>query len=100
MHSKRAIAVAVLAFLAEQIAPSLAENRIPAGGAFMNSCTSDPYYDPKSLYSQTHSLGDVGGQTMLAEPPGFPKPCSLFDKLCADRFERRRVHAYGADYGR
>lgn len=69
--------------------PALAENRIPAGGAFMNSYTSDPYFDPKSLYSQSHSQGDIGGQPLLVEPPGTPPPCSLFDTACAQAWRRR-----------
>lgn len=74
------------AFAAAMIAlasPGSAESRIPAGGAFMNSYTSDPYFDPKSVYSQSHSVGDIGGQVMLAEPPGFPPACSIFDAGCA-----------------
>lgn len=74
--------------------PALCESEMPAGGAFMNSYTSDPYFDPKSLYSQHNSLGDIGGQPMLAEPLGARPPCALFDKPCADRFERTRQHAY------
>jgi hypothetical protein len=74
--------------------PARCESEMPAGGAFMNSYTSDPYFDPKSLYSQYNSLGDLGGQPMLAEPLGARAPCALFDKLCADRFERTRQHAY------
>ena len=73
---------------------ALASSRVPAGGAFMNSYTSDPYFDPTSLWSQTHSVGDIGGQIMLAEPPGSPKPCALFDDACARAFERTRHHAY------
>ena len=80
--------------LFEQVTPCLAENRQASGGAFMNSYTSDPYFDPKSVYSQSHSLGDIGGQVMLTEPPGFPKPCALFDRACVARFERPRRHFY------
>ena len=83
-----------IAMLLGQVSPSLAENRQPAGGAFMNSYTSDPYFDPKSVYSQSHSLGDIGGQVMLTEPPGFPKPCALFDQACVVRFERSHPGAY------
>ncbi|GEO99252.1 hypothetical protein [Methylobacterium haplocladii] len=64
---------------------AFAESRIPAGGAFMNSYTSDPYFDPKSAWSQQHSIGDIGGQIMLAEPPGYPPACSIFDPACAAR---------------
>jgi hypothetical protein len=71
-----------------------AESEMPAGGAFMNSYTADPYFDPRSRYSQAHVLGDIGGQPMLGEPGGAPAPCRLFDKSCADAFERTRQHAY------
>lgn len=64
---------------------ALAESRVPAGGAFMNSYTSDPYFDPKSIWSQQHSTGDIGGQIMLAEPSGYPPACSIFDSGCAGR---------------
>lgn len=62
-----------------------AESRIPAGGAFMNSYSSDPYFDPRSRFSQENSVGDIGGQVMLAEPPGYPPACSIFDPACAVR---------------
>jgi len=68
--------------------PASAENRIPAGGAFMNSYTSDPYFDPRSVYSQSHSRGDIGGAPMLVEPPGSPEPCALFDQACVAAWER------------
>lgn len=74
--------------------PAFCESEMPAGGAFMSSYNSDPYFDPKSLYSQSHSAGDVQGQPMLSEPDGAPRPCTLFDTACADRFERSRSHAY------
>lgn len=76
------------------IGTARAESEMPAGGAFMNSYTSDPYFDPKSRYSQRHSTGDVGGQPLLAEPGDADPPCKLFDKPCADAFERSRRHAY------
>ena len=60
----------------------------------MSSYTLDPYFDPRSQYSQRHSLGDIRGQPMLAEPLGAQPPCALFDKVCADRFERTQHHAY------
>ena len=71
-----------------------AESEMAAGGAFMSSYTSDPYFDPRSRYSQVHSAGDIRGQPMLAEPGDAPAPCRLFDKACADAFERARRHAY------
>ncbi len=80
----RTVAVAA-ALLLVSIPGVRAESRIPAGGAFMNSYSSDPYYDPRSVYSQTHSQGDVGGEVMLAEPPGYPPACSIFDAGCAAR---------------
>ncbi len=41
----------------------------------MSSYTSDPYFDPRSRYSQAHSLGDIGGQPMLTEPYDEKPPC-------------------------
>ncbi|MEE7502064.1 hypothetical protein ACLBXO_06265 [Methylobacterium sp. C33D] len=77
-----------------QVSAALSESDMPAGGAFMSSYTSDPYFDPRSRYSQVHSAGDIGGQPMLAEPGDAPAPCRLFDTACADAFERSRPHAY------
>lgn len=72
----------------------LAESRIPAGGAFMNSYTSDPYFDPKSQYSQGHSLGDVGGQPLIGEPLGRMPPCRLLAGHCTARVRRGRSPYY------
>ncbi len=94
MFTKRRRVLITAALLSRLIGPAFSESEMPAGGAFMNSYTADPYFDPRSQYSQTHSLGDVGGQPMLAEPLGGRAPCRLFDKPCADRFERDRQHAY------
>jgi len=80
--------------LSLQIGAALSESEMPAGGAFMNSYTADPYFDPRSRYSQVHSAGDIRGQPMLAEPGDAPPPCKLFDTACADAFERSRSHAY------
>ncbi|GJD34065.1 hypothetical protein [Methylobacterium aerolatum] len=74
--------------------PAMARNEQPAGGAFMNSYTSDPYFDPRSRYSQAHSLGDIGGQPMLTEPYDEAPPCPLFDTACERQLERARHHAY------
>ncbi len=74
--------------------PALARNEQPAGGAFMSSYTSDPYFDPRSRYSQAHSLSDIGGQPMLTEPYDETPPCALFDQACEREFERTRHHAY------
>ncbi|MHB2211214.1 hypothetical protein [Methylobacterium sp. CM6257] len=94
MVTKRARILTIAALLFRLTGPAFSESEMPAGGAFMNSYTADPYFDPKSQYSQAHSLGDVGGQPMLTEPLGGRAPCALFDKACADRFERTRRHAY------
>lgn len=75
-------AAAVVALVLQATIPVLGENRQPAGGAFMNSYTTDPYFDPKSLYSQSLSLGDVGGQPLLVEPSGTPPSCPLFSISC------------------
>ncbi|GLS43607.1 hypothetical protein [Methylobacterium brachythecii] len=80
-----ALSAVLAAALLGCASPALAESRIPAGGAFMNSYTSDPYFDPKSVWSQEHSRGDIGGQVMLAEPPGYPRACDIFDAACAAR---------------
>lgn len=87
-------AFAALAFLLPWAVPALARNEQPAGGAFMSSYTSDPYFDPRSRYSQAHSLGDIGGQPMLTEPNDEKPPCALFDQACEQAFERNRRHAY------
>lgn len=94
MLTRRVRAMAALAVLYPWAAPALARNEQPAGGAFMSSYTTDPYFDPRSRYSQAHSLGDVGGQPMLTEPYGEKPPCTLFDQACARAFERTRRHAY------
>jgi hypothetical protein len=75
-------AAAVVALVLQATIPVLAENRQPAGGAFMNSYTTDPYFDPKSFYSQNQSPGDVGGQPLLVEPSGTPPLCLLFAISC------------------
>jgi len=94
MSRKRMRAFAILAILLPSTAPALARNEQPAGGAFMSSYTSDPYFDPRSRYSQAHSLGDIGGQPMLTEPYDEKPPCPLFDQACERAFERNRRHAY------
>jgi len=94
MSRKRLRAFAILAILLPSTAPALARNEQPAGGAFMSSYTSDPYFDPRSRYSQAHSLGDIGGQPMLTEPYDEKPPCPLFDQACEHAFERNRRHAY------
>ena len=86
--------LAALAILSPWATSALARNEQPAGGAFMSSYTSDPYFDPRSRYSQEHSLGDIGGQPMLTEPNGERPPCALFDQACEQAFERNRRHAY------
>lgn len=80
--------------LALQTGAALSESEMPAGGAFMSSYTSDPYFDPRSRYSQAHATGDIRGQPMLVEPGDAPPPCKLFDTACAAAFERSRPHAY------
>ena len=94
MSRMRMRAFAILAILLPSTAPALARNEQPAGGAFMSSYTSDPYFDPRSRYSQAHSLGDIGGQPMLTEPYDEKPPCPLFDQACEREFERNRRHAY------
>ncbi|TXN73731.1 hypothetical protein FV228_07825 [Methylobacterium sp. WL18] len=94
MIKQRAIAVLIFITISGLVTPAWSESEMPAGGAFMSSYTLDPYFDPRSQYSQRHSLGDIRGQPMLAEPLGAQPPCALFDKVCADRFERTRHHAY------
>ncbi|TXN00331.1 hypothetical protein FV242_22455 [Methylobacterium sp. WL64] len=75
------------------VTPARSESEMPAGGAFMSSYTSDPDFNPRSQYFRRHALGDIGEQPMLAEQSGAQPPCALFDKPCADRFERTRRHA-------
>ena len=94
MSRQRIRVLAALASLLPWAVPALARNEQPAGGAFMSSYTSDPYFDPRSRYSQAHSLGDIGGQPMLTEPYGETPPCALFDQACERAFERNRRHAY------
>jgi hypothetical protein len=94
MSIRRVRILMLIVILLDVTTPALSESEMPAGGAFMNSYTSDPYFDPKSQYSQYNSLGDIGGQPMLTEPLGVRPPCRLFDKPCADRYERTRQHAY------
>ncbi|MEE7494469.1 hypothetical protein ACU4GR_14560 [Methylobacterium oryzae CBMB20] len=91
--AKRCLWLLVFA-LSLQASAALSESDMPAGGAFMSSYTSDPYFDPRSRYSQVHSAGDIRGQPMLAEPGDARPPCTLFDTACADAFERSRPHAY------
>ncbi|TXN83311.1 hypothetical protein [Methylobacterium sp. WL8] len=59
-------AAAAVALSLQTTTKLLAQNRQPVGGAFLNSYTSDPYFDPKSAYSQRRSLGDLGGQPLEA----------------------------------
>jgi hypothetical protein len=73
--------------------PTLARNEQPAGGAFMSSYRTDPYFDPRSRYSQARSLDDIGGQPMLTEPFDSAPPCRLFDQACARRYEAARRQA-------
>ena len=85
-----AIHAAAVALTLQATTPVLAENRQLAGGAFMNSYITDPYFDPKSVYSQSRSPGDVGGQPLLVEPPSTPPPCLLFETLCVRSLHRSR----------
>lgn len=94
MIKMRIRALAGLAMLLPWVAPAHARNEQPAGGAFMSSYTSDPYFDPRSRYSQAHSLGDIGGQPMLTEPYDEKPPCALFDQACERAYEGSRRHAY------
>lgn len=45
-------------------------SRQPAGGAHMSSYVTDPFHDPRSLYSQRRSTGQILGQPMLSENAG------------------------------
>lgn len=46
-------------------------SRQAAGGAHMSSYVNDPYHDPRSLYSQRRSTGQILGQPMLSENAGI-----------------------------
>lgn len=61
---------ATMAILAGQAHAGPDGSRQPAGGAHMSSYQSDPYHDPRSLYSQRRGTGQILGQPMLSERAG------------------------------
>jgi hypothetical protein len=68
------VLAAALAFPLAAHAGGDGSDRQPAGGGFMSSYVSDPYHDPRSLYSLRRGRGQILGQPMLSEGAGVHQP--------------------------
>ncbi|GLS43947.1 hypothetical protein [Methylobacterium brachythecii] len=66
-----AVIAVVATVLATPFAASAADgSRQAAGGGHMSSYITDPHHDPRSVYSQRNSTGQILGAPMFSEQAG------------------------------